>query len=57
MTSHEILNIQFHPAGFCHMISRGYGSNFQAAKFPQTVGIRSSQHLQFDKDCLNALPP
>lgn len=31
-TFHEIINALFHSAGSCHMISRGYGSDFQAAK-------------------------
>lgn len=31
--SYEIMNILFHSASFCHMISGGYGSNFQAAEY------------------------
>lgn len=41
-TSYEIMNILFRSAGFCHMISRGYGSNFQAAKYKVLYTVSSN---------------
>ena len=44
-SSRESASTPIHSAGFCRMISRGYGSDFQAAKYKvlnSALAIRSS---------------